>query len=191
MTKVLWELHLSTVQSSRPGNSSPNLSLSATQTGILRKAVFPILDTRTSQCWAEMKWRCSAGVTDSFERPGEKRPWHSTHPSFRHFSLPTLWFCMARSHVEKEHVNIRKAVEYLPFICKSVSNTFQSWSSFPMSSGSVAHGSQLFQASLGVLQAEGALQHLGSRHFLTGFVLSCEMCNNPWPDSVTVFFSKC
>lgn len=60
-----------------------------------------------------------------------------------------------------------------------------------MCSGSVAHGSQFFQASLGVLQAEAALQHLGSRHFLIGFVLPCEKCNNPWPESVTVFISKC
>lgn len=60
----------------------------------------------------------------------------------------------------------------------SVQHMFQSWHSLPMNSGSVAHGSQ-FQASLSVLQAEGALQHLGSRHFLTGIVLSCEMCNNP------------
>lgn len=48
-----------------------------------------------------------------------------------------------------------------------------------MCSGSVGHGSPFFEASLGVLQAEAAVQHLGSRRFLIGFVLPCEKCNSP------------
>lgn len=189
-TKVLWGLHLSTVQSSRSGNSSPNLSLSATQTGILRRAVFPILDTRTSQCWAKMKWRCSADVNNSLT------PWRrktlAEHTSLSQAPLPSYPLIL-RGQITRG----KKACEHqegsgISSFClqASVQHVFQSWSSLPMSSGSVAHGSQ-FQASLGVLQAEGALQHLDSRHFLTGFVLSYEMCNNPWPESVTVLFSKC
>lgn len=99
----------------------------------------------------------------------KKKYQYHMHLPFRQVLLPAFWFCVAWLCTEKEHVNIRQAVDYLPLLCRSASHMFQS--SPPMCSRAVAFHSQFFHAGMSVLWAEAALQHLASRHFLIGFVL--------------------
>lgn len=139
-----------------------------------------------------MQHRYSTGVNDSLNHPGEEKT-PAQHTRLFQAALPSypliLHGQIACGKRACEHQG-GSGISSRP-LQVSVQHRFQSWSSRPMCSGSVACGSQFLWASLDVLQAEAALQLLGSRQAFWQALCSPVKSATILDQSQPLFIRKC